>query len=80
MRFDLEADTFLYGLKLGEYPSIFEKTPLTLLEIPEGSKEIFLQGRRAERLGLGLGAAVYYRRVLEQETGATRKTGRGEIP
>lgn len=61
------SDGFFYGLKLGEYPSMLVKTPNKLLEVLGDSKELFLQGRRAEHLGLGLGAAVYYRRVLEDQ-------------
>jgi hypothetical protein len=37
------------------------------LRLVEPDRELFLQGRRAENRGLGIGAFAYYRRVVENQ-------------
>lgn len=54
-------------LKLGEFPSLDEKVPSKLLALVGKDRELFFQGRRAEKAGLGIGAYSYYRRVVENQ-------------
>jgi hypothetical protein len=51
--------------KFGEYPTYGPPTPTRLLRLFGKDREIFLKGRRCENQGLGIGAFVYYRRVVE---------------
>jgi hypothetical protein len=53
--------------KLGEWPPFGPHTPPRLLSILGPDAELFLQGRRAEVRGLGMGAFAYYRRVVEHQ-------------
>jgi hypothetical protein len=53
------------GYKFGEYPPYGPPTPTRLLRLFGQDREIFLKGRRCENQGLGIGAFVYYRRVVE---------------
>jgi len=54
-------------IKIGEWPPFGTPTPTRLLSLVENEKEYFLKGRRAENLGLGIGAFAYYRRVIENQ-------------
>lgn len=56
-------------LKLGEYPPFGPPTPARLIKLIGPDRELFLQGRRAELHGLGIGAFAYYRRVVEEQKG-----------
>jgi hypothetical protein len=51
--------------KYGELPVFGPPTPTRLLRLFGADREIFLRGRRCENQGLGIGAFVYYRRVVE---------------
>lgn len=51
--------------KLGELPLYGPPTPSQLIKLVGPDRELFLKGRRAENHGLGIGAFVYYRRVVE---------------
>jgi len=51
--------------KFGEEPAYGVPTPPRLLRLFGDDKDIFLKGRRCENQGLGIGAFVYYRRVVE---------------
>lgn len=53
--------------KLGETPPFGPHTPARLVKMIGGDRELFLQGRRAENHGLGIGAFAYYRRVVENQ-------------
>lgn len=53
--------------KMGEVPPFGPHTPPRLLKLLGSDGELFLKGRRAEVLGLGIGAAAYYRRVVENQ-------------
>ena len=53
--------------KLGEYPVYGPPTPARLITLIGPDRDIFLKGRRCENLGLGIGAFVYYRRVVENQ-------------
>jgi hypothetical protein len=53
--------------KLGERPVYGPPTPSRLISLIGPDREIFLKGRRCENQGLGIGAFVYYRRVVENQ-------------
>lgn len=55
------------AFKFGEFPSFGPPTPSKLIELIGPDREIFLKGRRCENQGLGIGAFVYYRRVVENQ-------------
>lgn len=54
--------------KFGEFPPFGPDTPSKLIELIGPDREMFLQGRRCEVQGLGVGAFAYYRRVVEHQT------------
>lgn len=51
--------------KFGEVPTFGPQTPARLIRLFGKDRELFLRGRRCENQGLGIGAFVYYRRVVE---------------
>ena len=51
--------------KFGELPEFGPPTPARLIKLVGPDRELFLKGRRCENQGLGVGAFVYYRRVVE---------------
>ena len=51
--------------KFGELPEYGPPTPSRLIKLIGPDRELFLKGRRCENQGLGVGAFVYYRRVVE---------------
>lgn len=53
--------------KFGELPVFGPPTSSSLLKLIRPNKELFLKGRRCENKGLGIGAFVYYRRVVENQ-------------
>src|ERR1700734_3781617 len=53
--------------KFGELPVYGPPTPSRLISLIGPDRELFLQGRRCENQGLGIGAFVYYRRVVENQ-------------
>ena len=55
--------------KFGESPAFAPVTPTRLLTLLGPDRDLFLQGRQCENQGLGIGAFVYYRRVLENQKG-----------
>jgi hypothetical protein len=54
-------------IKYGELPPDEEPTPPKLLRMFDADRELYLKGRRCEKQGLGIGAAAYYRRVVERQ-------------
>ncbi|MFV1951650.1 MAG: hypothetical protein ACC630_06815 [Nitrospinota bacterium] len=56
-----------YSFKFGEYPTYGPPTPSRLIKLIGPDRDLFLQGRRCENQGLGIGAFVYYRRVVENQ-------------
>jgi hypothetical protein len=56
-------------LKIGEWPPYGPVTPGGVIAIVGPDRDFFLKGRRAENLGLGIGAFAYYRRVVENQKG-----------
>ncbi len=55
------------GVKYGELPPFGPPTPSRLISLVGSDRDAFLKGRRAEVQGLGIGAFVYYRRVVENQ-------------
>lgn len=54
--------------KIGEYPAYSPVTSRKVYDlIGENHREMFLQGRRAELRGLGIGAFAYYRRIVDDQ-------------
>jgi len=56
------------AMKLGETPPFGPHVPSRVITLIGPDREEFLLGRRAESLGLGIGAFAYYRRVVEAES------------
>ena len=57
------------ALKFGEDPPFGPHTPARVISLIGPDKELYLQGRRSESRGLGIGAFSYYRRVVENQKG-----------
>lgn len=53
--------------KFGELPVYGPPTPSRLITLIGPDRDLFLKGRRCENQGLGIGAFVYYRRVVENQ-------------
>lgn len=53
--------------KFGELPQYGPPTPARLIKLVGPDRELFIKGRRCENQGLGIGAFVYYRRVIENQ-------------
>jgi hypothetical protein len=53
--------------KFGELPPFGPPTPPKLIKLIGPDRDDFLKGRRCENQGLGVGAFIYYRRVVENQ-------------
>lgn len=53
--------------KFGEFPVYGPPTSARLISLIGPDRDVFLKGRRCENQGLGIGAFVYYRRVVENQ-------------
>jgi len=53
--------------KFGELPPFGPPKPARLITLIGPDREEFLKGRRGENQGLGVGAFIYYRRVVENQ-------------
>jgi hypothetical protein len=53
--------------KFGELPTYGPPVPPRLIKLIGPDRDEFLKGRRCENQGLGVGAFVYYRRVVERQ-------------
>lgn len=53
--------------KYGEIPNFGPPTPSRLIKLIGPDRDDFLKGRRCENQGLGVGAFIYYRRVVENQ-------------
>jgi len=60
---ELEGECY----KHGEMPPFGPITPPRLLKMLDHNRDLFMKGRRCESQGLGIGAFVYYRRVVEDQ-------------
>lgn len=67
MRFTDDAHSQLSATKYGEIPSFGPPVPPRVLSLIGPDRELFLRGRRAENMGLGVGAFAYYRQVVERQ-------------
>ena len=56
-----------FARKIGETPPFGPPTPARLIKLIGPDRDLFLRGRRCENQGLGIGAFVYYRRVVERQ-------------
>lgn len=67
LRIELRRDSLTDATftKIGEEPPAIGPTPRALQDLLGDNWELYLKGRRAELAGLGIGAFVYYRRVIE---------------
>lgn len=54
-------------LKFGEWPPFGPPTPSRMIKLIGPDRDLFLTGRRSENQGMGIGAFVYYRRVVENQ-------------
>ena len=54
-------------IKIGEWPPFGPHVPPRVISLIGPDRDLFLQGRRAENQGMGLGAFAYYRRVVENQ-------------
>ena len=59
------ASSNAHCYKFGEYPPYGDPTPPRLLRLFGKDSALFLKGRQCENHALGIGAFVYYRRVVE---------------
>jgi hypothetical protein len=64
--FDEQA-TQWRATKYGEVPTFGPPTPARAITLIGPDRDLFLKGRRCEIQGLGIGAFVYYRRVVENQ-------------
>ena len=55
------------GKKLGEEPAFGAPVPARAIALIGPDRDLMLMGRRCENQGLGIGAFVYYRRVVENQ-------------
>ncbi len=53
--------------KFGEWPAFGPPTSSKLVNLVKEEKEYFFMGRRCESQSMGIGAFVYYRRVIENQ-------------
>lgn len=60
-----KTDTTVQVMKFGEDPPAIGPTPRALQDLLGDQWSLYLQGRRSELAGLGIGAFVYYRRGVE---------------
>lgn len=67
VRLDTENESSGECYKFGELPNFGPPTPPKLIKLIGPDREIFLKGRRCENQGLGIGAFIYYRRVVENQ-------------
>lgn len=62
-----KEDLSLRIWKIGEWPQYGQKPPARVERLLQKDRKLFLLGYRAEQEGFGLGAAAYYRRVVERQ-------------
>ena len=64
---DWEESASGQAYKFGELPPFGPPTPARLIKLIGPDRDEFLKGRRCENQGLGVGAFIYYRRVVENQ-------------
>jgi hypothetical protein len=65
-RLDSSGEVEVKIMKFGENPPAIGPTPRALQDLLGEHWSLYLQGRRSELAGLGIGAFVYYRRAVEK--------------
>ena len=55
------------ALKIGEWPPFGSRIPTRVNKIIGDDRDLFFKGHRSENQGLGIGAYVYYRRVVHNQ-------------
>lgn len=65
LKFEFSNNNTIRIEKYGEIPDFGEPTPTKLLNLLGSDIKMFLQGRKSENKGLGIGAFSYYRRIVE---------------
>lgn len=66
-KIDKKAEPAGECYKFGELPTYGPPVSPKLIKLIGPNRDEFLQGRRCENQGLGVGAFIYYRRVVENE-------------
>lgn len=64
-----DKDQLWSARKFGEHPPFGPPVPSRTISLVGPDRDAFLKGRRCENQGLGVGAFVYYRRVVENQKG-----------
>lgn len=67
VRIDEDENPTGEAYKFGELPTFGPPTPPRLIKLIGPDRDVFLKGRRCENQGLGIGAFIYYRRVVENQ-------------
>ena len=67
VKLDNESESSGELYKFGELPTYGPPTPPRLVKLIGPDRDTFLKGRRCENQGLGIGAFIYYRRVVENQ-------------
>lgn len=57
------------AVKVGEHPRFGPPVPSRAISLVGSDRDLFLKGRSAESMGLGVGAYAYYRRVVDNQWG-----------
>jgi len=67
VKIDIDEKPTGEAYKFGELPIFGPPTPPRLIKLIGPDRDVFLKGRRCENQGLGIGAFIYYRRVVENQ-------------
>lgn len=67
IKLNKDDETVCDVIKMGEWPTFGPRTPGRFIKLIGPDKELFLKGRQAEIMGLGIGSFTYYRRVVENQ-------------
>jgi hypothetical protein len=68
LRVSKEKDSESWSVqKYGELPNFGSPTPSRVFNLIGGERDLFFLGRKNENQGMGIGAFVYYRRVIESQ-------------
>jgi hypothetical protein len=62
-----DGDGDVEVLKLGQFPPFGSRVPRRIAKLLGDDLELYQKGKRAEAQGLGIGAAAYFRRIVENQ-------------
>jgi hypothetical protein len=65
VRFTFPAQGKLLAYKFGEQPDYGPPLPARVLRLVQSDADLFKKGRKAEKMGFGICAFTYYRRIVE---------------